>query len=105
MLGEWHVFQQVAAPPPPPPHWRGLWVANQISPFGRLCLAACNMSGALHDNAVHPQDDDEANVLPEADVTMVTKSIAASWEILQQDAAALLPPFLQKSGLHFISRQ
>ncbi|KAL3156421.1 hypothetical protein ABBQ38_000732 [Trebouxia sp. C0009 RCD-2024] len=43
------------------------------------------------------QDDDEANVLPEADVTMVTKSIAASWEILQQDAAALLPPFLQKS--------
>lgn len=63
------------------------------------------MPGALHNNAVHPQDDDEANVLPEADVTMVTKSIAASWEILQQDQAALLPPFLQNSGLHLPSNQ
>lgn len=48
----------------------------------------------------HLQDDDEANILPEADVTMVTKSIAASWEVLQQDHAALLLPFLQNPGLH-----
>ena len=46
------------------------------------------------------QDDDEANVLPEADVAMVARSIGASLDILQQDHAALLLPFLQKSGLH-----
>lgn len=45
------------------------------------------------------QDDDEPNVLPEADVAMVARSVGASMDILRQDHAALLLPFLQKSGL------
>lgn len=49
--------------------------------------------------AVHLQDE-EADVLPEADVTMVARSISASLGILQEDHAALLLPFLQQSGLH-----
>ena len=55
---------------------------------------------SMDDNVVHLQDDDEANVLPEADVTMVARSISASLDILEQDHAALLPPFLQDAGLH-----
>ena len=72
---------------------------------GSHSWAACDMPGALNNNILHLQDDEEANILPEADVTMVTKSIAASWEILQQDHAALLPPFLQNPGLNIISKQ
>ena len=49
--------------------------------------------------AVHLQDE-EADVLPEADVTMVARSISASLGILQEDHAALLLPFLQQSGWH-----
>ena len=45
------------------------------------------------------QDTDEANVLPEADVAMVARAIAASWEILIKNHALLLLPFLQSSGL------
>lgn len=51
--------------------------------------------------AVHLQDE-EADVLPEADVAMVARSIGASLDILQGDHAALLLPFLQQSGLHQI---
>lgn len=45
------------------------------------------------------QENDEANVLPEADVAMVAKSIAALWEMLIKNHALLLLPFLQNSGL------
>lgn len=51
--------------------------------------------------AVHLQDE-EADVLPEADVAMVARSISASLGILQEDHAALLLPFLQQSGLRQI---
>ena len=58
----------------------------------------CNFASA-GSFGVRLQDDDEANVLPEADVTMVARAIGASLNILQQDHASLLLPFLQKSGL------
>ena len=48
---------------------------------------------------VRLQDDDEANVLPEADVTMVARAIGACLNVLQQDHASLLLPFLQETGL------
>lgn len=44
------------------------------------------------------QDSDEANVLPEADVAMVARSVYAFWEMLLHHSSLLLP-FLQNTGL------